>query len=236
MRRCCPACVRRYAALVAPDCPVCKGVGVLGLGAAALHHYEPAVVARAVEFYLEAKAREAAEQLPLGAPRREALAAATDELRYAGVIADPLVSGDPARHRADAPEGTARRVTDAEAARLAYLTGATPSPVDQANLDRPPILYGPDDRPLARSLPVVSAAGSPTFLARAADPADPLGDTRAAVYERRARDWRANVVAAAVDRVRSIRTRRQARRAARERATLHAGTHAGTPARTQETA
>jgi hypothetical protein len=207
-RRTCPACSRRYAGLIDPDCVVCWGVGVVGLGPAALHRCEPAVVARAIELHLEAASRAAAEDLPLGDARREALAAAVDELRVAGVIADPLAHGAPANSRPDAPEGAARRVTDSEASRLAYLVGARPRPCDPANLDAEAIEYGLDDRPLARSLPVVSAGGAPSFLAKAADPADPLGDTRRQVYARNATDRRATVIAAAVARVPAIRARR----------------------------
>jgi hypothetical protein len=212
-RRTCPACTRRYAGLIDPDCAVCSGLGVLGLGPAALHKDEPATVARAIEIYLEARSRDAAGKLPLGESRRDVLAAATDELRVAGVIADTLALGTPARDRPDAPEGPARRISDSEGSRLAWLHGANPSASDQANLDAAPTVYGIDDRPLAQGLPVVSSAGSPAFLAKAADPADPLGDTRQATYGRLRTERRADVVAAAVTRLIEQRAR-QARRTA----------------------
>jgi hypothetical protein len=210
-RRTCPACARRYAGLITPDCAVCWGVGVIGLGPAALHRSEPAVVARSIELYLEAASRTVAADLPLGDERRDALAAAADELRVAGVIADSLAHGEAAHHRADAPEGAARRVTDSEAARMAHLAGARLTPSDAANLDAEAIEYGLDDRPLAKALPVVSASGSQSFLARAADPADPLGDTRQQVYARDATERRAVVLSAAVGRVGAIKARRARR-------------------------
>ena len=209
-RRTCPACARRYAGLVDPQCLVCWGLGVVGLGTAALHVDEPATVARAIEIYLESKARESEVSHPIGEPRREALAAAVDELRIAGVIADTVQLGTPANSRQDAPEGTARRVNDSEGARLAWLHGGRSRPSDMANLDAPPVVYGIDDRPLVHSLPRVSAAGSQSALAKVADPADPLGDTRAAAYTREARERRAGVMAAAVGRVQTIRARRAA--------------------------
>ena len=91
--RTCPACQRRYAGLIDPECVICGGRGVLGLGAAALHKQEPPAVARAIEVYLEAAARAAQQHLPIGDERREALAAAVDELRHGGLIADNLQVG-----------------------------------------------------------------------------------------------------------------------------------------------
>lgn len=90
--RTCPVCQRRYAGLVDPECVVCSGVGVLSLGAAALHKSPPEAVARSIEVYLEAAARRAEQQLPI-ADRSPVLATAVAELRHAGVLADPLRTG-----------------------------------------------------------------------------------------------------------------------------------------------
>ena len=81
-------CQRRYAGLIDPACAVCDGIGVLNLGAPALHKTEPAAVARSVEVYLESAARQA-DTLPI-TDRLPALRAAVVELRHAGVIADRL--------------------------------------------------------------------------------------------------------------------------------------------------
>lgn len=88
--RTCPACSRRYAGLIDPDCVICAGVGALTLGAAGLHKNDPAVAARAVEIYLEVTARHALKSLPIGEPRMEALSAAVAELKHAGLLADSL--------------------------------------------------------------------------------------------------------------------------------------------------
>lgn len=88
--RTCPACQRRYAGLVDPECVICQGAGVLRLGPAALHKNEPAVVARAIEGYLEAYLRSVDQMLPIGNPKLEALGNAVSELVHAGLLADPL--------------------------------------------------------------------------------------------------------------------------------------------------
>ncbi len=87
--RTCPLCQRRYAGLVEPTCVVCDGVGVVGLGAPALHKTAPEAVARSVEVYLESAAGKAIDTLPQS-DRLPALRAAVGELKHAGVIADRL--------------------------------------------------------------------------------------------------------------------------------------------------
>lgn len=213
-RRTCPVCPRRYAGLVDADCPVCQGVGVLALGAAALYRADAAAVARAVEFYLEAATREAAGQYPPGELRRDCLALAADRLRVAGLIGDPIGVADPEDHHDDT-EGPARRIADYEAARLVAEVGGEVRPQDRANLDAEQVLYGPDDRPRAAGLlPRVSADGWPSQAAMAADPVDALGpSTRAQVYARQTKDRAATVLVAAVDRAVGIKARRTARHA-----------------------
>lgn len=213
--RTCPACARRYAGLVDPDCVVCDGVGVLALHPVALHRSDPAVIARAVELYLEAGARQAAtgdEPATYGLERTNALAAAVDQLRLARVIDNP--PGVPTSGPSYVPEGVERRAYDSDAFRAAAHLGVIPRGVDAANLDAAPVVYDADARPRATGLlPQVSAAGHQGFLARAADPTDALGpDTRAEVYARQATDRAAHAVAAAVDPAASLRAR-QTRRA-----------------------
>lgn len=208
-RRTCPACQRRYAGLVDPDCPICEGVGVVALHPVALYRSDPVVVARAIELYLESTSREAARVLPPGELRRDAVAVGAARLRAARVIGEPLGVADNS-DRTPEPEGAAeRRIVDWEAARLAVENGATMRPSDAANLDADRVSYGPDDRPHASGLlPSVSAGGHPSALAKAADPRDALGpDTRALVYAEHATDRSARVVASAVDQAAAARFR-----------------------------
>lgn len=98
-------------------------------------------------------------------------------------------------------------IIDAEAARLTGMLGAQITPADFAALDSPPIVYSITDRPLASGrLPEVSAAGAPAYLARVADPKNPLGDTPAEAMERVRIEHRADVYARATDRLRNRKT------------------------------
>lgn len=212
-RRTCPACAMRYAGLVDPGCPVCEGVGVLGLHPVALAPVglkptDAAVVARAVELYLEAAAREAAGQLPLGDPRTEALAEAADRLRKARIVGPPL--GVPDRDMAWIPLDPETRAVDAEAQKTAHLMGQPNKPQDVANLDADPVLYSPEDRPRALGLlPERSQNGYQSQLAKAADPVDALGpDTLTLAFERQNRDHGAQVIASAVNDIVMIRNRK----------------------------
>ena len=210
-RRTCPACQRRYAGLVDPACAVCGGFGVLHLGAAALHDADPPVVARAIGLYLEGKARAAHDTYPIGPGRTVALADAVTDLRLAGILT-PVPPGRPPEFAEPTPDTLypATRAADAEAYALARAAGAHLTPATAANLDAEPILYGTEDRPLATGLlPTVSAAGSPSCIARTADPKDALGSTRADTYARLVCDRKATVMAGAVDRTVTMRARRQ---------------------------
>ena len=195
-RRTCPACSRRYAGLIAPDCPICQGLGVLTLGAAALHHFEPAAVGRAVELYLEAKARQSRQELPLG-QHRQALESHVDELRVAGVLASTAdAGGHPARSPVP-PDASSARVAELDAYRATRQLGATPDTAVLNALTSPDL---PLDRARPRDgrPPQASATGNPSALAAIADPIDPLGpDTGALTIQRHAHDHRARVIAAA---------------------------------------
>lgn len=196
-RRTCPACARRYAGLIAPDCPVCQGLGVLNLGAAALHHYEPAPIARAVELYLEATSRRLRRQLDLG-QHRQALEAAVDELRLAGVLTSTAdAAGTPAR--APIPQDAASaRVAELDAYRATRDLGATPDTATLEGLRAQPQPLDRRSRPIDGRPPQTSANGHPSALATIADPLDPLGpDTGALTIQRHAHDHRARVIAAA---------------------------------------
>lgn len=196
-RRVCPACQRRYAGLVAADCAVCQGLGVLNLGAAALAHYDAAPVARAVELYLEAHARRHRHELPLG-QHRQGLESAVDELRIAGVLAAPHEGGTPAR--APIPtDAASARVAELDSYRVARALGTPVTTIVVAALAAPPVDDLAQVRPRDGRAPTGSANGHRSALATAADPLDPLGDDTAVIAATRYADThRANVIAAAV--------------------------------------
>ena len=206
-RRVCPACQRRYAGLIAPDCPICQGLGVLTLGAAALHHYEPPAVARSVELYLEAKARQSRTELPLG-QHRQALEASVDELRVAGVLASTAdATGHPARNPVP-PDASSARVAELDAYRATKALGASPDPAVLNALNAPelPLEYA---RPRDGRPPQASANGHPSAIATIADPIDPLGpNTGELDLDRAAHTHRARVIAASVP---TAATRRRSR-------------------------
>lgn len=196
-RRTCPACARRYAALVSPDCPICHGIGVLNLGPAALHHHAPAPVSRAIELYLEATARRTRHELPLG-QHTDALAAAVDDLRLAGIIATPSDgTGTPARTPIPT-DATSARVAELDAYRVAKALG-TPVTTPTVNaLAAPPVPDLAQVRPRNGHPPQGSANGHRSALATIADPLDPLGPDTATVHADRYADTHtARVLAAA---------------------------------------
>ena len=161
--RLCPACVHRRARLIDPGCPVCQGAGVLQLGHAE-HITSAPETAHAVAITLEAVARRVEHDYPHPGPDRQAaaraeLAAAVDTLRHVGVLASSTPPPAPVA-------GTAMDM--AQAATLVPVR-----PIDWQLADAAAYAYAPTDRPLARGMPVLSADGHPSHLARLCDPADP---------------------------------------------------------------
>lgn len=194
-RRTCPACARRYAGLVADDCPICRGLGVLPLGAAALNSFEAEAVARAVELFLETAAREATEQLEL-ASRREALEAATDELRVAGVLSS---TADAAGYRTPAQAASSPGVVELDARRIAHKAGRPPTGADVAQLALPVVADLSEHRYRDGRTPTASSNGHVAALAVIADPIDPLGpDVAELVADQYATDHQARVLSRAV--------------------------------------
>lgn len=161
-RRVCPACARRYGGLIAPDCRVCQGTGILGLGAAALAQHSAPAVARSVELYLELRAQ-ASTHLPT-AQRPDVLEAAVLELRSAGVLSHSLETAAPATVTPSTPQAA-----EVSAYRTVHdLTGQPLPTAVPAALAAPPI-------PLAHARPDrinahASANGHPAHLHRLADP------------------------------------------------------------------
>lgn len=196
-RRTCPACARRYAGLVDPDCPVCQGLGVLNLGAAALHNFDPAPVARAVELYIETRAQRVRQELPLG-QHRDALEAAVDELRLAGVLSSTAdASGRPAHARQPVDSASAR-VAELDAYRAARTLGTPVSTRVTRSLDAP-LIPLEAARPRDGRPPQASATGHRSATATIADPIDPIGpDSGELELALRTATHSARVIAAAV--------------------------------------
>lgn len=212
IRRTCPACARRFAGLVDPDCPVCDGIGVLSLGAAALANATPPAVARAVELYLEACARRARRTMPL-ARLREALEASVDELRTAGVLAHNLEAGHPAHRRA---ADQARDVDELDALRIARgrltairLAGVEVTDVDRAALAPTATTTLDNARPTVGAVPVLSRAGHRSQLARAADPIHPLDNVVDLDLAHRSDAHRARVLAGATEHLAATTARKR---------------------------
>lgn len=165
MLRLCPACMAREARLVATDCPICLGGGTVLLGPSAVKEFGPAVVALSIGAALESVAR--AVDTP-GVPNGSQRAALADTMT---LLAAAGITGP-----GEAPNAT-RKTPDSLAAAA---IGRPVDPLDVALPEAAAYRYGPGERPGARGLPVLSADGHPSHLARICDPADPLG---AATYK-----------------------------------------------------
>lgn len=183
--RLCPACVHRRARVVDPDCLVCGGAGILALGKAeALSG--PVEAAYAVAIVLEATARDVETRHagdPRGAMREapRAVGGALLAMRQRGLLA-----------------GTPSQVATGDGTALAQAVSVVPiRPVDWTLIDAPAYAYGYADRPMARGMPVLSADGHPSHLARLADPADPLLPTAEDAQARTAARRTGAVLAAA---------------------------------------
>lgn len=174
----------REARLVAKDCPICQGRGTISLGHTAAVEFGPAVVALAVGAALESVAR--AVDTP-GVPNSDQRAALADTMR---LLETTGLTGP-----GSAPKAT-RRTPDSLAAAA---IGRPVEALDVALPEAAAYRYGPGERPGARGLPVLSADGHPSHLARICDPADPLG---AATYTKaaniRKREHTSRAIAAAL--------------------------------------
>jgi len=158
--------------VIAHDCPICGGDGILNLGAAALIHHHPVVVALAAEYHLEASARTALAGDPTatGAQRaRAALGEAVVDLVTTGILAFR-------RHTTNGYPGRPAMPTATAAAMVPqYATG------DAARLSAPPVVFEADERPMGYGgIPGFSAAGYLAYLSRATDPLDALGPATSA--------------------------------------------------------
>jgi len=194
--RLCPACIHRRARVVDPDCLVCGGAGVLALGKAE-DLAGPVEASYAVAIVLEATARDV-ETRHAGDPRavqREAPRAvrgALQTMRQRGLLA-----------------GTPRSVATGDGTALAQEVAPVPiRPMDWTLIDAQSYAYHYGDRPLSRGMPVLSADGHPSHLARLADPADPLTPTTQDAQQRASSRRTGAVLAAAATEPKTTRTRR----------------------------
>ena len=187
MKRICPACQTRRARLVAADCPVCEGAGVLSLGPESIIDYGAETTSRAVSVALEAVARHHDDPKGEQGAGIAALRSAVAALAGAGLLAGELI-----------PAALPRPSRGATAVSVAQVTLGVPiSPTDWILPDAAPYRYKAGDRPGARGLPLLSDDGHPSHLARIADPANPIDTNTTADVYRRAAEHRAAVVLAA---------------------------------------
>jgi hypothetical protein len=206
--RCCPACSKRHAQLISTNCPVCGGYGTVTLGAAALSLHEPATVALAVEISIEAVARQVDQSTTLSddrtGPIREAITLLTD----AGIIehAGTRKTSHRPRHLAVVP--------DLPVVEVAATFVPTVQPIDAVLALAPAYEYADHERPNARGLPIMSAAGHPSHTARIADPMTPGNDTAATARQRRQQARAAGILVEAAPKVISIKARTAAKKTA----------------------
>jgi hypothetical protein len=188
----CPGCAHRIAHIIALDCPVCAGAGLLQLHPAALEIYDSESVAQAVTIALEAIARNIDESTILIDARADLLADQVSELAAARLI---YFADDPDRGIEFELAALQDPVYEPETADpLELITGFSPAPMDAVLAAAEPFEYAAEDRPMMRGLPVTSEAGHPSSLARICDPVDQLEKTsdKALRVKRRVRE--ANVL------------------------------------------
>lgn len=183
--RLCPACLTREARLVAADCPVCDGEGVLNLGAQAVKEFGAAVTSLAISAALESVAR--AVDAP-GVPNGDQRAAVADTMN---LLSRSGISGP----------GPAPRASSSTPGSLAAAAiGRRVEPLDVQLPEAPAYRYGPGEQPGKRGLPILSADGHPSHLARVCDPADPLDTpTHEHAAQIRKTEHQARALAAALD-------------------------------------
>lgn len=145
-----------------------------------MHHYSPDVLCETILLALEGKARAADLDGSLSDNRLQSIYDTLDQLRATGILDDtapmPAALLQPRRDSTDpAPLLAAAVVQDT-------ITGLD-RVLASANRYEP----GPGERPRQAGLPVLSASGHPSSLARLTDPANPLGNTAAQRGARRRR-------------------------------------------------
>lgn len=209
--------------IITQDCAVCSGDGMLHLHPAAVGLYTAPVVAEAVRISLEAAARSIDDGTLLSFPQADMLADKVSDLVTGRLIYFP----EPASAAPAMPEPVLAPVVSIRRPRRGKLAPApdqplltewlTPIelaaelgaiPMDAILIDADPIPYRPEDRPLMRGLPVLSAAGHPSSLARICDPVDQLLSTRSVVASTKTTQRQATVLVTALPK--AVKKRRKA--------------------------
>jgi hypothetical protein len=197
MRRICPVCANRQDGLIDAECLICQGRGFLILGSGALALYPPGAVAEAIVLALEAVARKTDLTRNLSQNRRGPILEVLGTLYDAGILA-PSETPAPPRPVSKRPRKrdlTGQFVSEQTPTDLAQTYVQEPLvPLDSALTHAPCHTYREDDRPNARGLPVLSAGGHPSHLARLVDPAEPGASTRADHMRRQAQHRAATVL------------------------------------------
>lgn len=217
MYRLCPACTNRRNQLVDPECVACDGHGRLQLGEGALALYTADVVAEAVVLGLEAKAREADQMLTLSDDRGAVVREAVSMMLTAGVLAPQeslaalTLPPAPPPYRRTRKRDTAGRYAQefTPSAVAEHCVQTELFPLDETLAHAEVFVYQEEDRPNARGLPVLSANGHPSHLARVADPMEPGNDTMAECRLRHSEHLRAQALVEAIPEAVRIKNRRQ---------------------------
>lgn len=157
----------------------------------------------AVGIALEAYARTIDEATTVGDDRIAPLRAVMKQLNDVGMIEREaqIISIKPLA-RADTPTQLADQAIHVSV-----------QPIDAVLAVAPRYAYKMGDRPNARGLPVLSANGHPSHLARISDPAEPGGDTSADVVAGQVEASRARILAAAAPEAHKIKNRPRRTRA-----------------------
>lgn len=164
MRRTCPLCTVRPAAVISPDCPVCDGHGYLTLGSRGLREYDAETVSTAVHLALEQTARVIDRRADArGIDPRPALTKTLGQLARGGLITPPKAT-------APAPDVQPGKTTGSPAALVHRATGHRPDHTDQLMIRAYPYRYRFTDRPGNRGLPLLSENFYPGSLPRVGNP------------------------------------------------------------------
>lgn len=162
MRRVCPLCTVREAAVVCPDCTICHGHGYVELGPATTV-YPPVVVSTAIHLALEGESRDLDRNTNRSHDPTPALERLMDLMARNGLVRRPKAP-------APAPETAAGSTRITPAQLVIKATGRVPNVTDQHMIRAAPFCYTFRDRPGARGLPVLSRNWHPSSLARVCDP------------------------------------------------------------------
>lgn len=217
LRKICPACHTRTDHIIHPDCVVCNGNGYLALGEGALSLYSPEAVSQAVELGLEAVARVTDMTQTLSDDRAACIRSAIEKMEAAGLLS---VEESPYINKAWWSKPKARQPRGEDGKFASFLDAGELAeqivqealiPLDLVLKAAAPYEYQVGERPNARGLPVMSASGHPSHLARIADPQEPGRDTNAFVRERELNERRAIILEEAAVKAAQKKLRKVAR-------------------------